>query len=201
MLIQLSTASPRLPSPATRKLKAGVKSGVHIISPNGPSPPPASRHRSHVARGSTSVSCSAALARLCTPSARLRSSSGYTSTSTGADSVPHTAPSSRVPSATNSRSAPRLESRSSTPASGYRQAAPVQANPSTNENSAALRCVTSSISAPAILSTVCASSIRIGSSPCTASALPNHRTLFQSGSSARSSTSSTCSGTTTSWCT
>lgn len=119
----------------------------------------------------------------------------------GAVRVPHTAPSRSTPSATNCRSEPRLDSRSSTPVSGRRQATPAQPKPSTNAKSAALRCVTSSASAPAIRATVEASSMRIGSRPCTASALANHSALFQSGSSARSSRSATCSGTITSWCT
>lgn len=124
MFAQLSIAIPTLLTPATRKLKNGARSGVH--SSRSYSLPPLSAHLSTVAQGITISSWSAELTRLCTPSARFRSSSGYSTRSTGAAISPQKALNSWIPSAKNSRVSPRLESTSNTPFSGYRHAAPSQ---------------------------------------------------------------------------
>ena len=73
-LAQLSMARPRLLMAAARKLKKGARSGVHMSTPNWLAS--FSAHRTTVFRGITTSSCTAALTRLCTPSAKLRSSSG-----------------------------------------------------------------------------------------------------------------------------
>ena len=124
MFAQLSSASPTLLTPATRKLKKGAKSGVHIS--RSYSSPPRSAHRSVAAQGITITSWMAEFTRLCAPSARFRSSSGYSTRSTGAASRPQKARNSWIPSAKNSRASPRLDSTSSTPFSGCRHAAPSQ---------------------------------------------------------------------------
>ncbi len=196
-LTQLSTARPTLVSPAARKLKKGARSGVHIRIAYWLSS--FSRHRTAVACGITDTSCSTALTRLCTPSARLMSASGYIRMSSGAASVLQRACPRCVPYRLSSRASSIVGNRSSTPRSGCRHSTPWQRKVANHVNSAPVRCVTSETSATAIFTTVSTSSISTGSSPCVTSALRNHVALFHRGSRPRRSRSAIWSGRSTTW--
>jgi hypothetical protein len=139
-LAQLSMASPRLVKPATRKLKNGARSGVHIRMEYWLSS--FSWQRTAVACGITVTSCSTALARLCTASAKLRSSSGYTRMSSGAARVLQKTLATCVPSRPAFRTSTMTENRFITPRSGCRQAVPWQRKLVNQSNSATLRFIT-----------------------------------------------------------
>jgi hypothetical protein len=197
-LTQLSIASPRLDMPAARKLKKGARSGVHMSTANW-SPAACSWHRTAVACGITATSCSAAFTTLCTASVRCTSSSGYSRMSSGAASVPQKACPSCAPSRLNSRTASMLGNRFRTPRSGCRQAVPRHRKLVNQSTRASLRPCTSETSAPAIRTTISAWSSSTGSRPCTASVLRNQTALFHTGSTPRSTRSSICSGSSTTW--
>ena len=198
-LAQLSMARPTLLVAAARKLKKGARSGVHMSTPNWLAS--FSTHRTTVARGITTSSWSRALTRLCTPSARFRSSRGYTSRSSGAASVEQKARTTCTPYTAISRTSAMLVSRSSTPCSGCRQVRPWHEKDSKKRTSSSARCCTRPTMAVTSCTRVSAWSIRMGSRPCTPSVFRNHTVLFQSGRIARRSRSTMRSGTSTVCCT
>ena len=198
-LSQLSTARPRLVSPAARKLKNGAKSGVHIRTAYWLAS--FSWHRTAVACGITVTSCSTALTRLCTPSAKLMSSSGYTRMSSGAASELQKARASCATSSPAVRTSSMTGNRLSTPLSGCRQAVPWQKKVMNQAYRFSLRSITRFTSTTASCTTTLTSSIRMGSRPCVASAFRNQVALFQMGRIPRTSRSSICSGRSTVWLT
>jgi hypothetical protein len=129
-LTQLSMARPRLLRLAAKKLKNGARSGVHMRMPYWLSS--FSMHLVTVAFGITMSSWMKALTRSCTASAKLRSSKGYTTRSSGAARVEQKALSRRRPCAANSLTSAMLVSRSRIPLSGCKQETPLHRNDSKN---------------------------------------------------------------------
>lgn len=192
---QLSTISPMLEIPATRKLNAGSRSGMHIMVPNALSY--ASAHRTVVACGTTIVICSAKFHRLCRPIAKFRSSRGNTRRSAGADRVPQKLVSSSRASATSWRAWPMPDNRSNTRFSCTRHVSPTHRKASVYVWMPSERSRANPNSVVAILSRVRISLSAMGSRPWDKTALPHQTDASQSGSSARTRMSTSCSGNTT----